>query len=573
MLSFVHTIYVISFQCHGMSVSCVDGKRLNNGQCESLFSASNMFGYRVCFQMNITMAVPLRSTSELKILIMMNYPTVNHREVQLTNISSSVVDLQNCPYNKMYAVVRYTVSFFSEQYVNRDQFERRLMGDRILRTNSSVYVRFQGNCNRGPSLALQTGDVEHCTTMIQGYFLNYMFPTRFYSLGIQKDAKYLQSNKQLSCPRVVLDSALFTIKYGNNKTFDFPVLVLLKTQTTLEDEDFQKLENGSAVICLDDYMKASFQVDVPCNSVLGVAQATILGVLSFACTSVSLLFLAITFLTYCLFSSMRTIGGVCNMGLVVTMFAAQALYEFGVEQNEDVIVCQIIGILIHFLWLAAVFWMNASTFVLFLKLSFPLRCRHFSDNPMKLFAFAALYANGTSALIVGLNVIVSIASRGETGYGGNICYLNTMFSKLYFFKIPLGILISINICLFIFTICRLRRHRSISSTRDSKINLFSCVKLSVITGLVWLSSYLYEIFHITAFAYLFTLLVGSQGVLFFIAIVVNRNVLSLWRNCLFRKQRNNLKEEKAAYNNSSSKIQTSMSRLSHSETNEDTTIP
>ena len=563
-----------------MSVSCVDGKRLNNGQCETLFSASNMFGYRVCFQMNITMAVPLSSTRELNSLIMKNYPAVNYREVQLTYISSSVVDLQNCPHNKMYAVVRYTLSFFSTRYVNRDQFERSLMGDEILRTNSSVYIRFQGYCNKGPSLALQTGDEDHCTTMIQGYVLNDLFPTSDYGVSIQKGAKYIQSNKQLNCPRVLLDTALFTIKYpdntrntGDSKTLKFPVLVLLKTQTTLEDEDYQKLENGSAVICLDDYMKASFQVDVPCSSVRDVTQATILGVLSFACTSVSLLFLAITFLTYCLFSSMRTIGGVCNMGLVVTMFAAQSLYEFGVEQNEDVIVCQIIGILIHFLWLAAVFWMNASTFVLFLKLSFPLRCRHFSDNPTKLFAFAALYANGTSALIVGLNVIVSIASRGETGYGGNICYLNTMFSKLYFFKIPLGILISINICLFVFTICRLRRHSSISSTRDSKINLFSCVKLSVITGLVWLSSYLYELFHITAFAYLFTILVGSQGVLFFIAIVVNRNVLSLWRNCLFRKQRNNLKDEKAAYNNSSSKIQTSMSRLSQSETNEDTTIP
>ncbi|XP_041347265.1 uncharacterized protein LOC121367221 [Gigantopelta aegis] len=516
-------------QCSNLSVTCAEGKHLDKDQCRSVFSSSNMYGYRVCFQINISITNQLTSTRDLHMLFFNHYPGINRRVIQLTNITSYVLQMQNCPDKTMYVVVRYMMSFFSMSYLKRDQFERELMGDTIIKTNSSVYIRYQEGCNTESVSALKKGDEHHCSMQFHTFVLNERYPTGDYDVKIQKGAKYLQLNKQLGCPRVILNASHYSINYHNstsntntNKVFTFPVLVLLKTRAILKDEDFQELDNRTVIVCLDDYMNATLQMTVPCINERLVTQTTILGVLSFVCTSVSLLFLAITFLTYCLFPSMRTIGGVCNMALVATMFAAQSFYEFGVEQNEDVIGCQIIGMLIHFLWLAAVFWMNACTFLLFLKLSFPLKCRNFGHNLIQIFSFSALYVNGSSAVIVCLNIILNIAFLGVTGYGGNICYLNTMFSTIYLFKVPMGILIIINICLFTFTICRIRHHDSVTSTRESKINLFSCIKLSVITGLVWLSSYLYEIFHITAFAYIFTILVGSQGIFFFFAIVMNR---------------------------------------------------
>ncbi|XP_041347262.1 adhesion G protein-coupled receptor F5-like [Gigantopelta aegis] len=497
-----------------------------------------MYGYRVCFQTNISITNQLTSTRDLMHTITSHYPVINYRVIQLANITSYVLEMQNCPHKNMYTVVRYVMFIFSIRYMNRDQLERDLMNDKAIMINSSIHIRYQGGC-KGSVSALKKGDGYHCSTQFHKFNFTYSFAISRNGVKIKTGAKYLQLNKQLSCPRVVLNTSHYSITYHDstpstkeNKASTFPVLVLLKTRNILKDEDFQEMDNGIVIVCLRDYMDATFQMAVPCNNQRVVTQTIILGVLSFVCTSVSLFFLAMTFLTYCLFPSMRTIGGVCNMGLVATMFAAQSLFEFGVEQNEDVVGCQIIGIFIHFLWLAAVFWMNACTFLLFLKLSFPLKCRNVGRNLMKIFPLSALYANGASALIVCLNIIFNILSRGDIGYGGNMCYLNTMFSKIYFFKVPMGILIIINICLFTFTICRIRHHDSVSSTRESKINLFSCVKLSVLTGVVWLSSYLYEISHTIAFAYIFTVLVGAQGVLFFFAIVVNRKGLSLWNNCL-----------------------------------------
>ena len=521
-----------------MTVSCAKGKQLNNDQCTTVFSSSNMFGYRVCFQINVTITDPLTTTHDLYGLTVEHFPYLNYKVLQLANGTQYVIDMHNCPHKPMYVVMRYIVFIYSLHMLNRDDFEQQLMGNKLILLDSKEYIRYQSGCDSKPELALKEGDEQHCTNQFETFVFERMAPITQYGLNIFLFAQYIQLSKQLTCPRVVLNSSQYIINYhktsitGQRNAFAFPNLTLLQTNSVLRDGDFQEIGNGLVVVCVSDYIDATDQF--PCMDQHRLTSTLFLGVFSFICTSVSLFFLALTFITYCMFSSIRTMGGVCNMGLVATLFTAQIVLEIGMEQNEDIIGCQVIGIFIHFLWLASVFWMNACTFLLFLKLSFPLKCRNLGHNLMKLFTVTAIYANGASAVIVGINIIVNFASRGHIGYGGDICNMNNSFSKLYFFKVPIGTIIIINICLFVFTICRLRRHSSISSTRDSKINLFSCVKLSVITGLVWLSSYMYEIFHITAFAYLFTLLVGSQGVLFFIAIVVNRNVLSLWRNCFVR---------------------------------------
>ncbi|XP_041347264.1 adhesion G protein-coupled receptor E2-like [Gigantopelta aegis] len=533
-----------------------------------------MYGYRVCFQTNITITNPLTSSLDLNELAENHFPRLNYRVIRVANVTSYVVEIQNCLHKMMYAVVRYIIFVYSLNFLNRDEFEQELMGDELILTNSSVHVQYQGGCNSRPTQPLTRGDEYHCSTQFVQFVFPKELPVEAYGMNIYQHARYIQLSKQIICPRVVLNSSKYIIHHrdsmsngGENEISTFPVLTLLSTQTILKDGDFQDLGNGSVAICVSDYMNATSQASILCNNQHGVT-STFLGIFSFVCTSVSLLFLALTFLTYCLFVSMRTIGGMCNMGLVFTLFSAQIVLEFGMEQNQDVVGCQVIGIFIHFLWLAAVFWMNACTFLLFLKLSFPLKSRNFGHNVTKIFCLSALYANGTSALIVSLNTIVNIATRGDIGYGGNICYLNTYFSQIYFFKIPIGIIVIVNIGLFIFTVCRIRRNVSVSSTRESKINLFSCVKLSVITGLVWLSSYLYEIFHITAFAYIFTLLVGAQGVLFFVAVVVNRNVLSLWTSFFVRMKNGVFKGHKHSDRTTSSKNITRLSNISHSDSYE-----
>ncbi|XP_046542517.1 adhesion G protein-coupled receptor E5-like [Haliotis rubra] len=365
---------------------------------------------------------------------------------------------------------------------------------------------------------------------------------------ISSQIEYIPWNNQALCPQVLLQQHEFFLELDGDKQDvtnvlfpnvslhsplplnkvdpymqEFYVLRINGTDSIFKSEMFLLGDNDTAVVCLDDYQKLVKRAPLVTPEYIDWP----LGRTSVVCTCVSLLFLIITFVFYCAYPTLRTSGGVINMCLIVTLFLTLCVYEFGMEQNENETVCVIIGIFIHFFWLSVLCWMNACTTHMFLKLSFPLRWRR-SESLERTLLFWSLFSFLTPVAIVGINITVHYSLDREFGYGGKVCYLNTVSGRIYSFGVPVAVVSLLNIFLFIFTMCKLKRKfEPVQKSSNSKLNMVACVKLSTITGISWLFGYLYELTQTRVLAYVFTILVAGQGVFLFLAFIVNKKTLGL----------------------------------------------
>ena len=202
---------------------------------------------------------------------------------------------------------------------------------------------------------------------------------------------------------------------------------------------------------------------------LSVAHA----IVSFVCTCFSLLCLAITFLTYSLFKCIRTLPGINNMNLALTLFGAQIFTQFGLWLTEHKGRCIILGIITHYFWLCTFCAMNICSFHMFRVFT---SFMHSSQNQSKWMVLKYrlyVYVSPVFTVLLYIVVKVSVDESQHLGYGGSVCFLselapiiiaNGIFSGLAYWRI------------------RSAPHvRSTLDRNDFKIN----IKLLTVTGVAW----------------------------------------------------------------------------------------
>jgi hypothetical protein len=124
-------------------------------------------------------------------------------------------------------------------------------------------------------------------------------------------------------------------------------------RTTGKDGD-----GGTLLMCLDFY----HAVFPPAVQVLEEARASVAAplirrVVSGVSGSVSVVCLALTLLSYSLFSSLRSLPGLNNMGLSASLGLAQLSLLLPWNETGTKAVCRTVGLLTHWTWLQALGWM------------------------------------------------------------------------------------------------------------------------------------------------------------------------------------------------------------------------
>ncbi|GFO22202.1 hypothetical protein PoB_004870700 [Plakobranchus ocellatus] len=138
---------------------------------------------------------------------------------------------------------------------------------------------------------------------------------------------------------------------------------------------------------------------------------------------VSLVALSIVMLTYILFPRLRNLPGINTMNLTFALLVAEAMFSEGIDSQIPWL-CTAIAVCLHYLFLAAHFWMNVMsfdvyrTFVSDVSSSLPLNRMRDKRKYVPLYS---LYAWGTPFLIVALCLFVDksdIFPGLNIGYGG-----------------------------------------------------------------------------------------------------------------------------------------------------------
>jgi hypothetical protein len=137
------------------------------------------------------------------------------------------------------------------------------------------------------------------------------------------------------------------------------------------------------------------------------------------------------------------------------------------------VICTCFGVMIHFSWLLAFFWMNVCTFHLFRTLTRMQISSQMSGK--RLFILYHMYSIVMAVGFVSINIVVSFSTYGNIGYGERQCYISSQTMIIYTFCIPLSFVVLSNIGLFMATLVTIIRRKPITRNvqHKKKVN-FSC---------------------------------------------------------------------------------------------------
>ncbi|KAL3864223.1 hypothetical protein ACJMK2_005927 [Sinanodonta woodiana] len=291
------------------------------------------------------------------------------------------------------------------------------------------------------------------------------------------------------------------------------------------------LNESSLRVCTDQYMT------LPNANIINSLMSEIFGVdviLSVVCTSISLVCLLITFLVYLSIPKLQTIPGKNNMLLMLNLFLAQVMYlVFVMSSNFTDWLCKAIGILLHFLWLSTIFWLNICTFHMlktFIWLRKPEAHRKTSSKLILIYCITVITA---SVLFVAINIIGSlvISNMTQIGYGLGTCYISSGTMILYTFALPVGFVVISNLIMFLVVAYHIRSIPVVEkNVKHERNNFIVLIKLSSLTGITWIVGFLHEWTDVSFLSYVFIILNASLGLIIMVSFTFNRRVFNLIRS-------------------------------------------
>ena len=235
--------------------------------------------------------------------------------------------------------------------------------------------------------------------------------------------------------------------------------------------------------------------------------------LSIVAMSLSLVGLAFLLLTYGIHSQLRNVPGVMIMNLSAVLFLAYLLFLVGMPRNENVVVCSIIGALIHYLWLVAFSWMSVISYSTAQTFRSPF------VHPARNISAKCLIAYCSPILVVFVCVTLHYASDlviyGVPQPGRGVCWISHPIVFYVAFIGPLLVSFVINIIMFTMTAFAIssaqKSGETLSKNCPTKPQIFLYIKLSVLMGTAWIFGLLNVVYPNLLFGYLFIIFNASNG--------------------------------------------------------------
>lgn len=383
----------------------------------------------------------------------------------------------------------------------------------------SIDIVTGDTCSVRLSQTRVTDDVVHTQCMFHSYNIHYS--TLAHTL--------VNVNKLLNCPQIELFDWEYTIDDASG------ILTFNVSEINLSINEY-KIKDGRVRVCLED-----IKVPVHYTRLIPVAVLQIIYKLADnVCSILSMFCLFITFATYCIFPSIRTIPGLNNMSLIFSLFGAQLTLKVGIWQPTDSTLCPVFGVLIHFFWLSTFCSMNVCSYHMHhvfssSKLSLP------TSSKRRLLAYL-LY---TYAVPLGLTIATLASHLALTmgvsfGYGQTICFLTDSVTTIVAFICPCVFIYLTNIVLFAVTYTSIRRSLNVSLVRNStdRHHYLIYIRLWTLLGITWPLLIVDALLELSAFSFIALSFDTLQGVFIFVSFVCNKRVLGMYKVWLCRGRGN-----------------------------------
>ncbi|XP_071175170.1 uncharacterized protein [Mytilus edulis] len=506
-------------------IHCYPGRILTSNGCVPLLPFTSNLGYILSLKLRGKATSTINKTTQFLDTVENSFLTFLQTYL---NVKGLLLDLSALHVNLSCSTtliegtsidIILDQNIFVDETVERSYIEKKLI-NLTHNTFSILYrnvpfkfnIKREGKLYNFPGVIYRMGSAETC---------------RYSNVRTNASAhlyKYSEVSELLVCEQVEIDESEFQIDKNNQK-----LTLNISGSVTHYDNEYILMSDKKARLCLKD-----FKDIFPSQPDFESQAITLLGILMMSCTCLSLICLFLTFITYCLFSTLRSLPGKNNMCLVFAMFFAHLLFQFGLYATQSNSICILIGIFMHIFWLAEFGCLSVCSFHMFRVFrSKILLYSSGQSGQNKVLVSYVLYSYGLPILIVSTNMITTFLHDDSIGYGGHMCFLNRPTAIIVTFIIPITLICFTNIYFFIVTSVKIistpKIKREEQSSTLNRVHFSIYIKLFTITGITWIFQIIDTLFSASAISSVVSLLNALQGVFIFMSFMCNRRVLQLFR--------------------------------------------
>ena len=513
-------LFVFQNKCR--NITCSSGYMFVNSSCEPLLWKTNNLGYIVPLLLVSSSGVinPVVQQGFLESIehslkqFFEQYLNLN-RYSDFTSIN--MVTNIPCDRNEYLEIEMFAnVELFIGENVVRKEIETSLVNIR----NESISISISGD-DIGLTLTLDESAM-NTRTMInnKAQFAGFCYLSKTYYDQTRSHDYYIFNpvSELMVCKQVALENDEIT-------TDETASIVRFKSNgIEVKRGKFKLGTDGTARICVSTLQSLTMPT---------TQTDPLIGMLIYVTTVVSMACLFMTFFTYCMFPSLRSVPGKNNMSLVFSLFFLQTMLILGSRLSANDIACNVFGILLHYFLLSSFFCLSVCTFHM-LKAFSSIKVPHTADHHTRTVLYYCVYAYCLPAVIITINISGTMSVSDNIGYGnrGGICFITYPYVVIGSVIVPTSIICLCNIAFFLVTLYKINTIPKIersSSHTTVHHNSVVYIKLFSITGITWILQIADAFFPMTYVSVIASLFNSLQGVYIFLSYICNNRILIMYK--------------------------------------------
>ena len=239
-----------------------------------------------------------------------------------------------------------------------------------------------------------------------------------------------------------------------------------------------------------------------------------LSTLSIVCSSVSVVFLAVSIWVFSCVPSVRSDRTCIHTNLCCSLLLAHLLLLIGLDATHLPSLCSAVAVCLHFLFLSSFCWMLVEGWHIYRLLTEVWQTGRCGMFPYYLLGYLLPAVIVTVSLLC--NELLGLDSYGSSQF----CWIDNKHGLIWAFMGPVAFIITFNIIISILAMSVARmaisRNNNLDRSQEMLTQLKGCLSLISILGLSWLSGFLYFSKALSWLGVVFTITNSLQGVAIFI---------------------------------------------------------
>jgi hypothetical protein len=289
-------------------------------------------------------------------------------------------------------------------------------------------------------------------------------------------------------------------------------------------------------VCYETFIK------ITRKSPIKKSRYLIKGLITLILTSLSIICIIICFVVYTMSANTQSLPSKVFRLALCHVLLAQIIFQFGVERTSlPFPVCAFIGVLTHFLWLSAVFFLNAFCVLVASKLQ---AIRDDTRSIKYGLAKTLLLVYGSSACFTAVNVTYSKLKTDTIGYGRNLCYIDEALMRSLLFALPIFCTVVVNCFVYLYIIFTIKSTSNMAGRKSRDVTYATVYfRLLLLTGITWVFGFLNEYFESDVLDYCFIVLIGGQGIFLLAAFYAGRLCCKIKRMRVYKAYTNDTNDK------------------------------